>query len=104
MTPPPTSEILRNALLSPSICAVQSMTTASSSVHAGLADHYKSHKDGGRVVVERRTLNPGLDVLDAYNSARIPSNVLDVGKYAKNEGCCQCVRPVSPNEMSKSMQ
>lgn len=24
----------------------------------------------------------------------MPSNVLDVGKYAKNEGCCQTVRPV----------
>jgi hypothetical protein len=41
------------------------MTTASSSVHAGLADHYNYHKKSARLVVEKRTLNPGVGVLDA---------------------------------------
>src|SRR3954463_15846421 len=40
------------------------------------------------------TLNPGLHaILDAYKSPKMPSNVQDVGKYAKNEGCCQWVKP-----------
>lgn len=40
------------------------------------------------------TLNPGLEVLLAYSSPNIPSNVHAVGKKAKNEGCCQCESPV----------
>lgn len=41
------------------------------------------------------TLKPGLQVLLEYKSPSIPSKVHAVGKYAKKDGCCQCVRPAN---------
>jgi len=38
-------------------------------------------------------LKPGFETLERYKSPSIPSKVHAVGKYAKKEGCCQCVIP-----------
>lgn len=95
MTPPPTSFTFQKALSSPNILAPQSMTTASSSVHAGLANHCSYAVSFYiQLKLAQRTLKPGFDVLEDRRSPRMPSNVHAVGKYAKKEGCCQCVKPI----------
>ena len=44
MTLPPTPDEFKNAGLRPSNLAAQSMTTASNSVHAGLANHWNAYE------------------------------------------------------------
>jgi hypothetical protein len=88
--------VLANAEDNPSKFAAQSITMASSSVQAGLHDHYRGlqKRINLRVIKQMRTLKPGLVVLEEYSSPKIPSNVQAVGKYAKKEGCCQWVNPI----------
>ena len=97
MTPPPTSFAFQKMPSSPNILAAQSMTTASSSVHAGLANHCVMRQESisllSRNIIIKHTLKPGLAVLEDSKSPSIPSKVLAVGKYAKKDGCCQCVKP-----------
>lgn len=38
-------------------------------------------------------MKPGFIAVAAYKSPMILSKVPAAGKYAKNEGCCQCVTP-----------
>ena len=40
-----------------------------------------------------RTLKPGFIAVAAYKSPMMLSRVPAAGKYAKKEGCCQCMTP-----------
>src|SRR5258708_22427636 len=97
MSPAHTSFAFQKTPSNPNILAAQSMTVASSSVQAGLANHYimsaKLTCVSQLKPTSKRTLKPGLAVLEDSKSPSIPSKVLAVGKYAKKDGCCQCVKP-----------
>lgn len=64
MMPPPLPELVRNTSSSPRIVTIHSMTTCSSSVHAG----------------EHDQLKPGLVTDELYMSPRMDSNVTTEGK------------------------
>ena len=81
MEPPPTPEAFVKADDRPRRLADQSITIASSSVQAGLLNHYTRVSTHSNVLEAiTHTLNPGLHALDEYKSASMPSNVQAAGK------------------------